>query len=545
MKTEQNYSDHIPTLNERHSQLLLIAGIILLAAALRFYGLDNWSLWIEEHHTIRHSLALDRSPVDILLGRPFFYFGTRQILDLLGLNEFAARIMPALIGIITIPTLYWLTKKVLGNRTAVIATALFAIAPWHLYWSQNARFYTLVLLLYLISLFSFYYWIEKDELKFFFIAVATLAFVSLVHQISSLLGLVYLSYFFVLKLLPFEKPPGLRLRNIALITAVPLAGYIIFEGYNAMSSKPFLAETIYIKFFDEATRTFIGSANPYALLGSTLYYIGIPLSVLSLTGSIFLILERKRIGLLLALGAFFPTVIIMSLTLVATVSNRYLFMTLPCWIILSAVGTDRVLSHIRGRKNLVLMPIFLVIFVLLLRDPVVEDLYFYSFRQPLILLVVILFALAIGLTGYVHARNSGANRYTVFGYLILGLLIVHSLSFNSMYYAFQHGQRDNWKAASSFVQRAKQNGDLMIAAGPGASVGTFYMGEQVISLDSVSIDPAMQQDKRIWLFRDHNLDRDFSDDLDIWTTTCEEEGAWDQYTAGRNWIMRVYRCDPG
>lgn len=133
MKSEQDYSHHFPILNERRIQLLLVAGIIFLAAALRFYRLGDWSLWIEEHHTIRHSLnALDRAPVDILIGRLFFYFSVRQILDLLGLNEFTALIMPALIGIISVPILYWLTKKVLGIRTAVIATNFIcyrALAP--------------------------------------------------------------------------------------------------------------------------------------------------------------------------------------------------------------------------------------------------------------------------------------------------------------------------------------------------------------------------------------------------------------------------------
>ena len=59
-------------------------------------------------------------------------------------TEGRLRILPAILGWLGIPLTYWAFSKPAGARVAAGAALLLAASTWHLYWAQNARFYTLV-----------------------------------------------------------------------------------------------------------------------------------------------------------------------------------------------------------------------------------------------------------------------------------------------------------------------------------------------------------------------------------------------------------------
>ena len=81
----------------------------------------------------------------------------------LGPSEWSARLVPSLIGILTIPLLYLLLRRCLPLPGALFTILLLALSPWHLYWSQNARFYTLLFLFFNLGLLFFYLGIEEDR----------------------------------------------------------------------------------------------------------------------------------------------------------------------------------------------------------------------------------------------------------------------------------------------------------------------------------------------------------------------------------------------
>ena len=130
--------------NIKH-QYLILAVITLLAAALRFYKLGMWSFWVEEFHTVRHTAAIDS--IESILGslRAIYYILNKPVFLLLGETEWTARALPVVFGVLAIPLTYWITRRLFGFSIAILAAFLLAISPWHLYWSQNARFYTLFL----------------------------------------------------------------------------------------------------------------------------------------------------------------------------------------------------------------------------------------------------------------------------------------------------------------------------------------------------------------------------------------------------------------
>src|SRR5262249_38072077 len=60
-----------------------------------------------------------------------------------GPDELALRFLPAFAGWCSIPLAYWAFRPKAGRLRSAAAALLLAASSWHVYWSQNARFYTL------------------------------------------------------------------------------------------------------------------------------------------------------------------------------------------------------------------------------------------------------------------------------------------------------------------------------------------------------------------------------------------------------------------
>ncbi len=123
------------------------AGLLLLLAlglgSLRFLRLGTWSLWLDEALTLADSLH--RSSLKNPLG--YWLFGAFYRLLPARPDELWLRLPAALCGFLSIPLAAGVFRPWIGRRAAAAAALFLAASSWHLYWSQMARFYTLVLLL--------------------------------------------------------------------------------------------------------------------------------------------------------------------------------------------------------------------------------------------------------------------------------------------------------------------------------------------------------------------------------------------------------------
>ncbi len=81
-----------------------------------------------------------------------FVFLTIPFIKLFGLNEFAARFPSAVIGAITVVVLYYLVQEFFDNKTALVASLLLAISPWHIHFSRIAFRAILIPLLFCLAL---------------------------------------------------------------------------------------------------------------------------------------------------------------------------------------------------------------------------------------------------------------------------------------------------------------------------------------------------------------------------------------------------------
>jgi mannosyltransferase len=148
--------------NERvwgHRSTLVVAIflllITLLALGLRLYRLDGQSLWYDEGFSVylaRMNLGeiTERTAADIQ--PPLYYYLLHGWIGLFGDTEWALRSLSLLFGVFTVPLLYAAAWQLFRSRLAgLLAALLVAISPLHVWYGQEARMYTLLTFLCLLS----------------------------------------------------------------------------------------------------------------------------------------------------------------------------------------------------------------------------------------------------------------------------------------------------------------------------------------------------------------------------------------------------------
>lgn len=132
--------------------LLLFA----LALTLRLIGLGTESLWNDELSSVVFSnsgpmAALRSAMADT--GPPLYYIVQSLVNEVLGVHEWSMRLVPALAGAASVPLLYGLGRRLAGERVAIIAAVMLAVAEVPLSMSQEARAYAPGAFLVLLSVY--------------------------------------------------------------------------------------------------------------------------------------------------------------------------------------------------------------------------------------------------------------------------------------------------------------------------------------------------------------------------------------------------------
>jgi hypothetical protein len=123
--------------------------LFLLAGALRFSRLGAWPFAGDETATFdetdslfKKSTASPESQIDRLPRMVPLAHSVHQLgYVLFGRNEFGSRVMPALLGTLTVLVIFLALQRPMGRPTALATALLVAVWPEHLFQSQQNRFY--------------------------------------------------------------------------------------------------------------------------------------------------------------------------------------------------------------------------------------------------------------------------------------------------------------------------------------------------------------------------------------------------------------------
>jgi len=127
--------------------------LLALAAIPRVFLLGNHSLWLDESY----SLGVSASEVSQILANtdsahPPLYYLLLHFWLALGRSEVLLRLPSAILGALSVPLAYVLVRVWFPERTALLVAFLLALSPLHVWYSQEARMYSLVTLLGLGSM---------------------------------------------------------------------------------------------------------------------------------------------------------------------------------------------------------------------------------------------------------------------------------------------------------------------------------------------------------------------------------------------------------
>ncbi len=149
--------------------LVLLCGCILLGAGLRLHALQAHSLWFDEILTAMRSreelgwLLWGSPPVRF---RPVSYVLTHFFLLLLGESDFIVRLPSVMEGVLSIAVMYKVGTALYGRIEGTIGALLLALSPFHICYSQEARFYALMLLLSLLTVLFLWKAATADERRY-------------------------------------------------------------------------------------------------------------------------------------------------------------------------------------------------------------------------------------------------------------------------------------------------------------------------------------------------------------------------------------------
>ncbi len=141
--------------NKRLDSLILLL-ILVLAAILRFYRLDYQSLWYDEAYTasvtdpatVGLSYIWSSGPVAVM---PPLHHTLVYLSRLVGTGETSLRLPSVLAGILTVALIYLTAKYCFNRRVATIASLIATVSTFHVYYSQEARAYSLLMLFSIAS----------------------------------------------------------------------------------------------------------------------------------------------------------------------------------------------------------------------------------------------------------------------------------------------------------------------------------------------------------------------------------------------------------
>jgi 4-amino-4-deoxy-L-arabinose transferase-like glycosyltransferase len=395
----------------RWARILLLGALLL--GLLRFFRLGHWSLWIDESLTYTDwHVGLEGGEIHNPLGYALIAAAVRVMGGVP--DEFALRILPALAGFATIPVTYLAFRRFAGELRSAAAALLVAASSWHVYWSQNARFYTFAQLAGLVGAWLFLAGLRRGTAWRSVVGLLCVALGALFHPTVALLLPALVAAPFVLGWIGWPLDDRARRtarRCLAAACVVMLAG---------------------AKWAWDAWTTFElqkGQGESFSAISSSLahyvkttgFFVTPVLGAGALCGIGFAWKRRERAGL-------FVVVVVLAVLLLAAwaavmvrVSAQYVFFLLP-WIALLAC-----------------LP--------LPRDPEPEE-------------------SATTDRSHRSLRGGGAVAYLL-------VLLVPALATTVLYFTVRAGERPPWKAAYELVWNQRQPGDLVL--GMHASVGEYYL----------------------------------------------------------------------
>ncbi|MDI9633330.1 MAG: glycosyltransferase family 39 protein [Methanolinea sp.] len=298
----------------------------MAGATLRFYKLDFNSLWLDEaftYNAAKGSLAEIWNTMEVGDFHPPLFHWIEHFMLALGNSEFILRLVPAIAGICTIPVFYLVGKELADERVGVIAAALLAFSPFHIYYSQEAYSYSLVLLVFSILLYSYLRVLRTGERRFY-IAVGILSALAFwIHFYTAIpVSFVYihavLHAYWTRGSLSLESLKDVFYSGLTFVVLISPLIPVVIQRYFTLTARPPTYGVLGLPLISE-TFTRFSSFSPI---------LAILFVVTFAAGALFLYRENKSTFVLWVILISLPLLLSVVLSSKMTMNPRYLIFLL-------------------------------------------------------------------------------------------------------------------------------------------------------------------------------------------------------------------------
>ncbi|MGZ4846316.1 MAG: glycosyltransferase family 39 protein [Halobacteriota archaeon] len=233
----------------KYSAALL--AIVLVGLFLRVYSITAQSLSPDE---IFSFVIARKSLVQIVSGTasdvhpPLYYITLHYWIHLFGASEFAVRFLSVLFGVAAIPMIYLLGCSLFDKQVGLASAFILAFSSFNIQYSQEARMYSLMVLLALVSMYCFARLLKRQSYAISAGYVLFTALLLYTHVVA--LAVVIAQNIFIVLLVLLSREQTIGLRSWVTHQALVIALFIPWIGVEVNSSqraiKPWLAPNTFI-----------------------------------------------------------------------------------------------------------------------------------------------------------------------------------------------------------------------------------------------------------------------------------------------------------
>ncbi|MFN8597635.1 MAG: glycosyltransferase family 39 protein [Anaerolineae bacterium] len=352
-----------------------LVAILLLAFALRVYRLDAQSIWYDEGL----SIYLAQQPVAQAVSLsattdhpPLHTLALGGWIALTGDSDFAVRFLSLLLGVLAVALTYALGAQ-FDQRAGLFGAGLLALSPLAVYYSQEARDYTLLLALTMIATVAFVHLLRGDQRRRIWVA-----------YVASMIAALYTHYFAVFTwaaingawLVVEISRTGIKSKTILGAAVLRWLLWFAAQIFILLAFLPWLPNALaqagsnatyfpgrvtWQTVFGDTWRAFSvgewGDASFVGWLWLAVILIGLTASLRGVINHAEAISTRDNkiaslsLAMTLLLSLLIAPLVAMSALawLKPKFAPRYLLPSLPAWVLLASIGITRLIDGTRGR----------------------------------------------------------------------------------------------------------------------------------------------------------------------------------------------------
>ena len=351
-------------MDKKKLSILIFIIIAVLTVILRYMFIYT-DFWYDE--ACSWMTAKQEFPfgiIDYLLNKdlqhtPIYFFILHFWMKIFGNSEYSIKFLSLIFGIGTIPLVYTAAKKLSNKKTAIYATCLTAISPLLVYFSTEARMYSMVTFLVMLSL-NYLIDFEKKK-KYKSLVKLTIANIlipytlvgGILYNISLLI--CYGTYLFKTNKGKFKK--YIKSAGIEMLLLIPY--FLMIIRYAKLRSIFVISHEGAVHFSDiiELIRNFFGlepTTNIYWSMNEP-YLITFTFTLFVIIPCVYLVYgvvqgHKNSTGFNKLIYKIFALILILfiitAFAKIHVLTSRYILFILPPMLILGTIGLSKKLSQI-------------------------------------------------------------------------------------------------------------------------------------------------------------------------------------------------------